>query len=117
MKYYRCTVHNTGIYEIIQNKIAKDDPRRLHKPDGSWLPKKGMDYPGAISAWTDFGFQKYIDSGLLDWHTSLIKEDMTVMIIEQPKEILYKDTYQIIFDTKFLKVTDKMTLENFLELR
>jgi len=115
MEYYRFITNGVGIYEAIQNEVEINDSRRLNKPDGSWLPKKGLDYPGAISFWKDFGLKKYFDSGLLNWHKSVIKGNIEVVIIDRPDEVLYEDEYQIISDIKFLKVKDQMNLDKFLE--
>ncbi len=115
MEYYRFITDGVGIYEAIQNEVAINDPRRLNKPDGSWLPKKGLDYPGAISFWTDYGLKKYSDSGLLNWHESVIKGNIKVAIVDRPAEILYEDEYQIIFDRKFLKLKEQLSVDKFLE--
>lgn len=115
MEYYRFITNGVGIYEAISNEVEMNDPRQLNKPDGSWLPKKGLDYPGAISFWSDYGFKKYFDSGLLTWHKSIVKGNVEVVIIDRPEEILYEDEYQIIFDRKFLKVKDQLNLDRFLE--
>lgn len=115
MEYYRFITNSVGIYEAISNEIEANDPSRLNKPDGAWLPKKGSDYPGAISFWKDFGLKKYFDSGLLNWHRSVIKGNIEVMVADRPTEVLYEDEYQIIFDKKFLKVKDKLNIDKFLE--
>jgi len=115
MEYYRFITNGVGIYEAIQSEVAMNDPRRLNKPDGSWLPKKGLDYPAAISFWTDYGLKKYSDSGLLNWHKSVIKGNIEVVIIDRPEEILYEDEYQIIFDRNLLRVKDQLNFDKFLE--
>ena len=115
MEYYRFITNGVGIYEAISNEIEMSDPRRLNKPDGSWLPKEGPKYPGAISFWKDFGLKKYFDSGLLNWHKSVIKGGVDVIIIDRPEKILYEDEYQIIFDRSFLRVKDQLNLDRFLE--
>ncbi len=114
MEYYRFIVNGVGIYEMIHREVEMNDPRRLNKPDGSWLPKKGLKYPGAISFWTDYGLKKYFDSELLKWHISVVSGNLEVVVIERPKEILYEDEYQIIFDPKFLKVKNQLQLDKFL---
>lgn len=97
-KFYRVTVDGLGIYEAVDQDCPKDDPRRTNKPDGSWLPKKGLDYPGAISYWSEFGFDRYRKSGLMDWHTSVVKGEVEVAEISRPPEVLYEDEYQIIIN-------------------
>ncbi len=115
MEYYRFIVNGRGIYEAVDQDCPKDNPRRLNKPDGSWLPKEGLRYPGAISFWTDYGLKKYFDSGLLNWHASVVAGNLEVIIIKRPQEILYEDEYQIIFGPKFLVVKDQSSLDNFLQ--
>ncbi len=115
MEYYRFIVNGLGIYEAIQNEVPTNDSRRLNKPDGSWLPKKGLDYPGSVSFWKDFGLKKYIDSGLLSWHKSVLNRKIEVIVIDKPDEILYEDEYQIIFDKNFLKIKEKIGVDKFLE--
>lgn len=115
MEYYRFIVNGVGIYKMIHREVEMNDPRRLNKPDGSWLSKEGPKYPGAISVWTDYGLKKYFDSGLLKWHASVIKGNVEVVVAEKPEKILYEDEYQIIFMPEFLKVKNQLPLEKFLE--
>lgn len=96
-KYYRVTVDDVGIYEAVDRDCPKNDPRRENKPDGSWLPKIGQDFPGAISYWTEFGWKKYQESGLYDWHRSVVDGEIRTLIVDhEPKNTLYRDEYQII---------------------
>ncbi len=97
-KFYRVTVDGLGIYEAVDRDCSKDDPRRADKPDGSWLPKKGVDFPGAISYWSKFGFDRYRESGLMDWHASVVKGEVEVTEISRPSQVLYEDEYQIIIN-------------------
>ncbi len=97
-KFYRVTAGGVGIYEAVDRDCPKDDPRRADKPDGSWLPKKGVDFPGAVSYWSQYGFDKYRESGLMDWHTSVVKDGVEVAEISRPPEVLYEDEYQIIIN-------------------
>ncbi len=115
MKYYRFVTKDVGIYEAVERDCPRNDSRRVNKPDGSWLPKKGLDYPGAVSFWTDFGLKKYYDSGLLQWHKSVIKGNIEVVIINRPEEILYEDECQIIFDRNLVKVRTQLSLDDFIE--
>ena len=97
MKFYRVTVGDIGIYEAVDRDCPKGDPRRANKPDGGWLPKKGMDFPGAVSYWTEHGWKTYQDSGLYKWHTSVVSGKVMIEEIdERPEEVLYEDAYQII---------------------
>jgi hypothetical protein len=49
MNFYRFLSGERGIYEAVDIDCPKDiDERRKNKPDGSWLPKVGQKYPGAI---------------------------------------------------------------------
>ncbi|MBI4836387.1 MAG: hypothetical protein HY817_03955 [Candidatus Abawacabacteria bacterium] len=96
MHYYRFIVGKLGIYEAVERDCPKDDVRRLQKPDGSWLPKVGNKYPGAISFWTQEGLEKYYSSGLFHWHCSVVREKVQVIVITTPIDILYQDQYQVI---------------------
>ncbi len=112
-RYYRFLSGSVGIYEAVQKDCPKEDPRRENKPDGSWLTKKGTDYPGAISFWSEIGLKKYISSGLLAWHTSVVKEEVKILIIEKPSTILYEDQYQIICNPKQIKIKQTLALKEF----
>lgn len=96
MAFYRFILDGKGIYEMVDKFCPKDDPRRQFKPDGSWLAKKGNDFPGAISFWTEQGLRKYISSGLMTWHLHVVEGKVTVLVIDKPENILYEDEYQII---------------------
>ena len=96
MSYYRFSVNGLGIYEAVNKDCPKDDPRRANKPDGSWLPKKGTEYPGSVSFWTEKGLEKYKESGLEAWHASVVKGNVEMTEIQRPAEVLYEDEYQII---------------------
>lgn len=115
MEYYRFVTNGMGIYEKVTKEVPADDSRRLNKPDGSWLPKEGEKYPGAVSFWKHEGLEKYIDSGLLNWHRSVVKENIEVVVIDRPAEILYEDEYQIIFDSKFQVNKDLLDVDEFLK--
>ncbi len=95
---YRITVDGAGIYEVVSKDCPKDDPRRANKPDGGWLIKKGLEFPRSVSFWTENGFRKYKDSGLFDWHKSVIKGKILIEEIPRPipGDVLYEDEYQII---------------------
>lgn len=112
--FYRVISGNLGIYEAVDKDCPKTDSRRSNKPDGSWLPKVGMNYPGAISFWKDFGFSKYIESGLLNWHTSVVNEPVFVQTIKKPDHVLYEDEFQIICNSKSVEVLAKIPIKDFL---
>ena len=114
-EYYRFIVGDKGIYEAVDKDCPKSDERRKQKPDGSWLAKVGMNYPGAISFWTKKGLQKYISSGLLKWHTSVIKGKAEVIIINEPKKVLYKDENQMIIDSSEIHIKTKQALNEFIK--
>ena len=97
MKLYRFQVEENGIFEAVEIDCPRDDRRRANKPDGSWLPKVGERYPGAISFWKPEGKAKYEDSGLLNWHKSVVKNQVTVIEADLSElEVLYEDEYQVI---------------------
>jgi uncharacterized cupin superfamily protein len=95
-KVYRFTCDGIGIYEAVEKSCRRDDRRRQQKPDGSWLPKIGENYPGAISFWKKAGFKKYTDSGLRDWHYSVAEGQAKLFIAEKPADVLYEDEFQVI---------------------
>jgi len=95
-KFTRITVDGVGIYEAVDRDCPKSDPRRTAKPDGSWLPKKGLDFPDGVSHWSEYGLKIYRESGLMDWHASVVKGRVEEATIDRPASILYEDEYQII---------------------
>jgi hypothetical protein len=104
---------NKGIYEAVEMDSPKEDSRRKSKPDGSWLPKVGKKYPGAVSYWSQEGLEKYAQSGLMDWHASVVNHPVQVLVImDKPVEILYEDEYQIIVDPKEIVGTKTISMEN-----
>ncbi len=97
-KFYRVVCDDVGIYEAVDKFCPRSDERRKNKPDGSWLPKVGQNFPDAISYWTEKGFQKYKNSGLFDWHKGVIDGKIKILELnKKPENILYKDEFQIIF--------------------
>lgn len=97
MSWYRVTVDGIGIYEAVDRDCPRDSDFRKNKPDGSWLPKEGLKSPGAISYWTDYGWQKYNESGLFNWHESVVRGEVKVETLkEKPPNILFEDKYQMI---------------------
>ena len=114
-QYYRIVVESKGIYEAVQQQCPKGDSRRFNKPDGSWLIKAGEKYPGAISFWTEKGIKKYDDSGLLDWHISVVKGQVYALIIDRPNKVLYTDDYQIICQPREVTLKKKETIKEFIK--
>jgi hypothetical protein len=113
-KFYRIVVGGIGIYEAVDRDCPKDDRRREDKPDGSWLPKKGLDYPGAISFWSQYGLKRYRESGLMDWHVSVVNGKIEVVVIKRPAEILFEDEYQIIVEPEAVTEIAKQDIKEFL---
>ena len=114
-KFYRAVVGGMGIYEVVDRDCPKSDPGREYKPDGSWLPKRGIDYPGSLSFWSEFGLRRYRGSGLMDWHVSVVKGKVEVITINRPTEILHEDEYQIIVRPEAVEETGRESIEEFLE--
>lgn len=96
MKFYRFVVGDIGIYEAVERDCPRDDKRREGKPDGSWLPRVGKSYPGAISFWKERGLKKYLESGLQQWHRSVVSGEVSVLVAEALSDIVYEDEYQVI---------------------
>lgn len=113
LKYYRFEVDGVGIYEAVDKDCPKDDERRKKKPDGSWLTKAGPNYPESISYWTLDGLMRYFSSGLLDWHVSVVKGDVVVKVIEDPKSVNYVDDDQIILNPDKVTVLREVPFVEF----
>lgn len=111
MAYYRFISNNLGIYEAVENDCPQTDARRINKPDGSWLPRVGTKYPGAISYWTEFGLTKYCESGLIKWHNSVVNSPVEILIAKTPSSILYSDEYQIICKPSDIKVLKRKVID------
>lgn len=115
VEYFRFVVGDMGIYEAVDRDCPRDDARREHKPDGAWLPKVGTHYPKAISFWTDYGLKSYETSGLLAWHVSVLKDQPTVLTVENLRDILYQDEYQVICHSESIKIKERKNLNDFLK--
>jgi len=98
MKVYRVEFNHIGIYNAVEKYCPGDDERRKDKPDGSWLPRVGEKYLQAKSFWTEKGFKKYQEFGLMDWHQSVLPKGQKIktLKIKLSKQILYQDKYQVI---------------------
>lgn len=103
-KVYRFVCNDIGIYEAVDKQCPRNDQRREGKPDGSWLPKVGTKFPGAISFWKEKGLKSYRESGLRDWHYSVVEGQSKLLIAERPQKILYEDEYQIICESDIVKI-------------
>ena len=98
--YYRVTAEGKGIYEYIES-LGAEDINRIHKPDGSWLHKAGLDHPDSVSYWTELGWKMYNDCGLRNWHSEVVKGiDKVETISVLPGEIEYQDEFQVLVRTK-----------------
>jgi len=118
-KIYRFVNDDIGIYKAVDKHCSRKDSRRENKPDGSWLPKVGTKYQGAISFWTEKGLKKYTESGLRDWHYSVVEGQSKMIIAEAPTSSLYRDDFQVICnpgDEKIVKeyVTGQRNYYNFI---
>ncbi len=100
MNIYRFSLNNNGIFAELDSQVPKDSPLREGKPDGSWLPKVGKDYPGAISFFTPKGLLRYNQSGLKNWHYLVTEGAAQMLITEKPEKVLYEDEFQVIVDSK-----------------
>jgi 8-oxo-dGTP diphosphatase len=96
MNYFRFVSGNLGIYEAVEHDCPRTDLRRQNKPDGSWLPRVGGQFPGAISFWTNFGLEKYLMSGLQEWHRSVLNQPLSLHLASKIEQPIYKDQYQVI---------------------
>jgi len=96
MRYYRFEVDRKGVYEQVDIDCPRDTACRANKPDGSWLARVGTQYPGATSYFTEEGLRKYVESGLAEWHASVVNGDVQKIVAQNPRNILYEDEDQII---------------------
>jgi tRNA pseudouridine55 synthase len=112
--YYRFESSGRGIYEVVDKDCLQADERRLNTPDGSWLSTAGPKFPGAISFWNEFGLQKYIISGLAQWHRNVVNTGVFIIQAEL-KDNLYNDEYQVITEPSFVNVTSQKPFQEFFE--
>jgi hypothetical protein len=96
LAFYRVTSAGRGIYEAVEADCGREDARRAGKPDGSWLPRLGEQFPGAVSFWTEAGFARYRESGLAAWHASVVAAPVEVLCLDRLPEALYRDDLQVI---------------------
>ena len=99
MVFYRFESNGMGIYKAVDIQCPQNDKRRLIKPDGAWLPKIEASYPKSISFWTELGLEKYLNSGLQEWHRSVVRGPLTIIKSNNPSRIFYEDEFQIICKT------------------
>ena len=112
---FRYVSADKGIYEVVDLFCPKGDARRDQKPDGSWLTKAGPKFPGAISFWTPHGLQKYILSGLQQWHLNVVDQPVLVIIAHLKREPLYRDDLQIITHVIDFEVLETLAVADFLK--
>lgn len=114
IEYYRVVSGTIGIYEAVDRDCPYDDPRRAAKPDGSWLPKIGSQFGGAISLWTKAGLNKYVSSGLLQWHATVVRRSPTVLRATVEGPVLYADLYQVICYPSSVHIVSEEVWTGFL---
>lgn len=114
IEYYRVVSGTNGIYEAVDKDCPFDDLRRAAKPDGSWLPKIGSKFGGAISLWTKDGMSKYVSSGLLQWHASVVRRSPTVLRATIEGPTLYADAYQVICNPTSVRIVSEEDWTNFI---
>lgn len=114
IEYYRVVSGTTGIYEAVDRDCPYDDPRRKVKPDGSWLPKIGSRFGGAISLWTKDGLSKYVSSGLLQWHASVVRRSPKVLRATIDGPVLYSDSYQVICNQTSVRIVSVEDWTDFI---
>jgi hypothetical protein len=115
MKYFHFVVGQSGIYEAVEKDCPRADDRRREKPDGSWLPRVGESFHGAISFWTDIGLRKYHSSALCKWHLSVVTGPVEILIADSPKFFLYQDSFQIICRPGDIEIVQRMDCLSFLK--
>lgn len=110
--FHRFLSGNLGIYEGVDRDCPRSDPRRRLKPDGSWLPKVGEKFPGAISFWTEFGLEKYLHSGLQEWHRSVTNSPLQLLRAVSIEKPLYRDDFQVICLPEHVRC-ERITFDTF----
>lgn len=110
--FYRFVANGVGIYEAVDKYCPRTDLRRNGKPDGSWLPRVGERYAGAISFWTEAGLARYLNSGLQEWHRSVIESPLEVLVTDEIGAPVYRDEFQVICEVGDLSVR-KVPWERF----
>ena len=101
------------MYAAVERYCPGSDVRRKDKPDGSWLPKVGKDYPGAVSFWTERGLERYIGSGLLGWHAAVVRGAIEVCVVDSLRAF-YRDPYQAICPLAVVATARRQSLESFM---
>lgn len=97
MTYYRVTSGGRSIFEVVEEDCPPDHEYRARKPDDSWLPKLSKKLRKFIFYWTEDGMEKYVESGLKDWHELVTVLPIEVKMLEELEgEIIYKDKYRVI---------------------
>lgn len=114
-RFYRVVSGKTGIYEAVSRACPPHDPRRVEKPDGAWLPRIGVHFDGAISLWTEAGMNRYVNSGLLHWHASVVQNPPTVLQVVISGRVLYSDTYQVLCDPETVQIVSESKWDDFAE--
>ena len=114
MTYFRFCAGELGIYAAVERDCPRSDPRRKDKPDGSWLPKAGPLYAGAISFWTPTGLEKYLRSGLQDWHRRVVQEPLRVLVATNIDPVLYQDEFQVICDPAAVGAARNLAWEDWI---
>jgi hypothetical protein len=113
--FYRLESGGVGIYEAVDSDCPREDLRRAGKPDGSWLPRVGAKFPGAISLWTEQGLRKYHVSGLLKWHASVVRAQVEVLVVDQIEQSFHCDEWQVICDVGVRRKCRRVPLQEFLK--
>lgn len=115
MSFYRFVSDDLGIYEAVDRDCPRTDGRRQIMPDDSWLNKVGEQFPGAASFWTEAGLKKYLESGIQEWHRSVLKQSPVILIADKIEAPLYQDAYQVI--TSFIPDVRRIPWPTFATAR
>lgn len=97
LKVFRYEVDGLGIFEASSKACPVGDSRRIAKPDVSWLPQEGRNFPGAISFWKELGKKIYHECGLKNWQESVVVGQIQELQFDYGKiKIVYEDDFQVI---------------------
>lgn len=115
-RLFRVIVGEHGLYEAATEACPESDDRYGSKPDESWLPQFGEQFATSITFWTEFGLWRYINSGLFDWHKSLVSESISILIAEtRPDSPEYENEFQVVADEFVFEVDEFLMAEEFAQ--
>ena len=65
--------------------------------------------------WTEAGMNRYVNSGLLQWHASVVQNPPTVQQVVISGRVLYSDTYQVLCDPETVQIVSESKWDDFAD--